>query len=148
MSAGDVTLFNAVSETIGDGTLDLDGHNLKMFLITNGITPTAGDTTPTYSDYSSYEVTGTGYTAGGIALTSVVWSRTDDVTKLDADDGHWDYNAAGPTNAYTAIIYDDDATAKDCICFIDLGGPLSLQVDDIDVIFNTSGIFFQQANAA
>jgi len=146
MATGDVTLFNATSEIIGDGTIDLDADSFKLGLVDNTVPPTATDTTPTWSDYSGNEVSGTGYTAGGATLASVTWVLSGDTTTFDAADVTWTQNGAGPTNIYWGIIYDDTAASKNALAFVEMGGPVSLQAGDVVVQWGASGIFTSQVN--
>lgn len=72
-----------------------------------------------YSDVSGDEITGTGYTAGGVALTNkaVNVNTTDHVVELQASDPSWP--SATVTAAY-AVIY--DVTAGNVLLgFVDFG---------------------------
>jgi hypothetical protein len=141
MAAGDLTVFEEFSLDIGKGVHDFTSDSLKLALIDDTLAPTAADATPTWSDYSANEVSGTGYTAGGATLSGVTYTEADGVAKLD-DTGNvtWSQNGAGPTDAYYAVLYNDDAASDQAICFIDLDGPVSLQDGDISVTWNASGI--------
>ena len=68
MAQGDGVVYNEFKKELLKGLIDLDGHTLKMMLVT-GYTPNI-DTHNGYSDVSSYEVSGTNYTAGGATLGS------------------------------------------------------------------------------
>lgn len=57
------------------GTLDLSSDTLKMTLMGSGYTPDL-NADANWSDISADEITGTGYTAGGITLTSVTVTAT------------------------------------------------------------------------
>jgi hypothetical protein len=146
MATGDVTLFNATSEIIGDGTVDLDNDTFNLGLIDDTTPPTAADATPTWSDYSGNEVSGTGYTAGGQALANVSWVLSGDTTTFDADDVTWSQDAAGFDDAHWGIVYDDTAASKNAVAFVELGGPLSLISGDVTVQWGATGIFTSQVN--
>jgi hypothetical protein len=147
MAAGDLTVFNAFGDVIGEEVHNMSSDTFKMGLVTNGVTPTADDTTPTWSDYSGSEVsTGGGYPADGITLTTVTWTRSGAVTTFDADNVSLSQDGSGFTNAYWAIIYNDSAASDDAVCFIDLGGPVSEQAGDIAINFSGSGICIITAN--
>ena len=141
MAAGDLTVFEEFAVDIGKGVHDFTSDSLKLALIDDTLAPTAADATPTWSDYSANEVSGTGYTAGGATLSGVTYTEADGVATLD-DTGNvtWSQNGAGPTDAYYAVLYNDDAASDQAICFIDLDGPVSLQDGDISVTWNASGI--------
>jgi hypothetical protein len=143
MAKGDVVVFNEAKQNIANGTLNLSSvTDFKCMLITS--LPTASDATPDSSDFT--EVSGTGYTAGGIAL-STTWTQSGNKVVFDSSvDPVWSQNAAGPTNIKAALIYSTTAVGEDALCFIDLtndGGttPISLQDGEIKITFNANGIF-------
>jgi hypothetical protein len=141
MARGDLTVFEEFSLDLGKEVHNFSSDTLKLALIDNSSAPTAGDATPVWGDYSANEVSGTGYTAGGESLSGVTWTEAGGVATLD-DTGNvtWSQNGAGPTNIYYAILYNDTAASDQAICFIDMGGPVSLQDADVDVVWNASGI--------
>lgn len=133
MAQGTLTLFDAFSLNIGDGTHDLDNDTYKIALITT--LPNKNTVTPTLGDFT--EVTGTGYTAGGQTLTTV-FTNTANVSVFRHTGGTitWAQNGAGPTNIVAGIIYNDTNVGKEAVCFIDFTTdagttPISLQDGDI-----------------
>lgn len=141
MAQGDLTVFEEFALDIGSGVHDFTSDTLNLALIDDTLAPTAADATPRWADYSANEVSGTGYTAGGAALTGVTYTEADGVATLD-DTGNvtWSQNGAGPTDIYYAVLYNDDASNDEAICFIDMGGPVSLVDGDVTVTWNASGI--------
>jgi hypothetical protein len=141
MAQGDLTVFEEFALDIGKGVHDFTSDTLKLALIDDSLAPTAADATPAWGDYSANEVSGTGYTAGGKELTGVTFTEASGVATLD-DTGNvtWSQNGAGPTDIYYAVLYNDDAASDQAICFIDMGGPVSLQDGDVTVTWNASGI--------
>ena len=153
MATGEVQVFNAFAESIGDGRIDLDTDtNIKLALIDAVITPTAADATPAWGatsgvDYDGNEVSAAGsYTAGGEVLGSITWGETAGVCKFDAADEVISQDAAGFTDARWGIIYDDDATNNDAIAFVDLGAAVSQVAGDITFTWNAGGIFTVTVN--
>lgn len=141
MAAGDITLFNQFPTDCGVKIHDLGNDTLKLGLITAAQTPTGNDATPAWSDYSGNQVaTGTSYTDGGVALTSVTFSRATAVTTLDAANVTVSQDASGFTNARWGIIYNDTAASDQAIGFVDLGGNVSIQGGDLDIQFAGTGI--------
>ena len=141
MARGDLTTFEEYAKQIGDGEHDFQTDVLKLGIVDSTITPTAGDTTPTWTDYSANEVsTAGGYTAGGITLSSVTYTETGGVATLDAADVVISQNASGFTDGYWGILYNDTNATDAAICFIDLGGPVSEVDGDITISWNASGI--------
>jgi len=157
MARGDVTFFNEFAESSGDGRIDLDADTFKVALVNS--LPTAADAVPTWgaggtTNLSSDEVSGTGYTAGGVTLAGVSWSQTSGVATFDSTTNpSWTQNGAGPTDIVGAVIYSDTATNKDAVAFVDMttdGGttPISLQDGNISITWNASGIFTCTVNPA
>lgn len=142
MARGDLLTFEELGKQIGDGEHDFSSDTLKLGIVDATITPTVGDATPTWTDYSANEVsTGGGYIANGIALTTVLFTEAAGVATLDADNISLSQDASGFTNAYWGIIYNDTNGTDMAIAFVDLGGPVSEVDGPIAINFNASGIF-------
>ena len=144
MARGDLTLFEEFADEFGKGAHNLNGATLKLGLIDDSVAPTAADTTPTWGDYSGNEVSTAGnYTADGETLTYsgvTRWGEADGVGTLDADDITISQDGSGFTDAYYAILYNDDHASDAAIGFLDLGGPVSEQDGDVTISWNASGI--------
>jgi hypothetical protein len=143
MAQGSVTTFEEFRKTIGDGSHDLDNDSFKIMLITNTTVPTAADATPDSADYT--EVTGTGYTAGGEAVT-VTWTEAaGTATFATTSSAAWTQNGAGPTNIYYGIIYNTTHVGtNDAIGFIDMtadGGTTPISLQDGDITINSGTVF-------
>lgn len=145
MAQGTLTTFEEFRKYLADGSHDLDNDTFKCMLITNTTVPTAATATPDSADFT--EVSGGGYTAGGVTLT-VTWTEAGGTATFDSSvNPSWTQNGTGPTNIYYAIIYNSThAGTNDAVAFIDMttdGGttPISLQAGDINITFNASGIF-------
>ena len=149
MARGDFTVFNEFVVSLAEKKVNLETDTIKLALITNGVTPAVDDATPYFGagsgvDYDTNEVSAAGgYDAGGFIIPGPVFTRTGAVGKFD-DDGT---NIAmvqdainGFTNAYWGILYSDTATNKECIGFLNLGGPISEAAGPISITWNTSGI--------
>lgn len=143
MAQGDVTTFQEFRQTIADGTHDLDTHSFKLALVTATSAPTAADASPVWtSGYDANEVTGgTSYTAGGEALTTA-WDQVSGTGTFETTAPvTWTQDASGPTDISYGVIYNDTASGKPAIAFIDMrsGGttPISLQDGDITVAADT-----------
>ena len=142
MARGDLLVFEEFALTIGSKKIDFTGDDFKVALIDDTVTPAASNATPTWSDYSDNEVSGTNYTAGGYTLTGDSYTEADGVATFD-DTGNvtWSQHGSGPDDIYYAIVYSDTSTDDDCVCFIDMGGPVSLVDGDVSITWNASGIF-------
>lgn len=86
--------------------------------------------------------TGTGYTAGGQALTNVaVTTVTTNDAKFDADDVTWTASGGSITASY-AILYNDTDDDDPPIAFIDFDGSQSASDGaNFRIVWNSNGIF-------
>lgn len=87
MAGGTLTLYNGVSEYLGDGTLDMDNDTFNITLHSSAFTADATD--DAYADLNAELATANGYTNGGEALANVTWARSGAVTTFDSDDEVW-----------------------------------------------------------
>jgi len=145
MAQGDVTLVQDFLDDLGGKLHDLDADTIKLGLITTLTTPTTGTANPTWgaagTNWSTNQVTpGGNYATGGPDI-SATWSQTSGLGTFDATDVSILQNASNPTNARWGIIYNDTATNKDVIGFIDLGADTDLSAGDFTITWNGSGIF-------
>ena len=79
---------------------------------------TPGTGAPSTSNLGTDEVTGTGYTTGGVALTRQAPAAGDTVY-LDFDDAVW---AASTISAIGCMIYNDSVAGKPVLMVKDFGG--------------------------
>lgn len=89
-------LTNAIALNLGDASAGA----FKLALFQDSVTPDASQTNPAYgsSPFSSGEVSGAGYTAGGLALTSIVFEE------LSGSPGYmrWDFDSVSwPSSTIT-----------------------------------------------
>ncbi len=141
MARGDLTVFEEFALEIGLETFNLETDVLKMGIVDATITPSAGDGTPTWSDYSANEVsTAGGYTAGGEIIENNTYTESSGVGTLNGDDIVIAQNASGFTDGYWGILYSDTASSDNAFAFLDLGGPVSEVAGPITVTWNASGI--------
>lgn len=96
---------------------DMENDTIKCALFTSSATLNA-DTT-VYS--TSNEVSGTGYTAGGVTLTNVSVTTVSGGTYLDADDAIWDNSTI---TARGALIY-NASKANRAVMVLDFGADRS-----------------------
>lgn len=152
MAAGDFTVFNTALKKLSDGTFDLDSHTLKICVCTKDQTISAGFTGTSgaarYSDLTHETAAEGGYATGGQALTGLSWQQTGGVATLDADDVTW----VGCTMVVKyAVVYDDSATNKDLVGFIDLNtsdsNGVTVSAGDLMIMWNSAGLFTVQRSA-
>ena len=135
MALGDIVAFDEAFQDVLNGVHDFANDTFRIALINNTTVPTRDTATPRLADFT--EVSGTGYTAGGEALTITV-DESSNVIRIRHTGGTitWSQNGAGPTDVYYGIIYNDSAAADQAIQFVDFTAdngvtPASLQTADI-----------------
>jgi len=113
----------------------------KCMLVESGYTPNFA-TDSVFGDVGN-EVTGTGYTAGGEALTGVTFDITggaaNAIITWDAGDVTW--TSSTITNAAAAVIYDTTEANKPLIAYVDFGGNFSTTSGTFQIVWNASGVF-------
>lgn len=121
--------------------IDLDTDDLKVALVDNSAAYSSADSI--FDDVSSTEITGTGYSAGGVTLTGVSVDSNDDIITLNADDATW---PTSTLSAYGAVVYADLATPY-LICFIDFNDEAATTAEDFVIDFS-AGVLTATAGAA
>lgn len=129
-------IYSAFGLYLGQGAIDFDNDTFKVGLLTSSYSP-AQNTDTKWSDISGDEASGTGYTAGGVAVSSISWSRSSNVITLDFADVSWENSSI--TARYGAL-YDDTHTDDPLIVCLDLGSELTSSSGTFAVQFNASGI--------
>lgn len=146
MAQGGVTLMQDFLDDLGKQIHDLDADTIKLGLITTSTTPDTTDADACWgaggsTNYSTNEVTpGGNYSAGGPDI-SATWGEAAGVGTFDSADVSISQHASNPTNARWAIIYNDTATNKDVIGFVDLGAAVDLSLGDFSLTIDSSGFF-------
>lgn len=141
MAEGAGAIYNNFKSAILKGEIDLVNDTLRMILVSS-YTPDI-DTDTQYSHVSGNEyASGSGYTAGGKALTgnSVTTDTANDKGVFDADDVSW--SSLGPLSPATpshAILYDDTTTNKLLIAYWEIG-TTATNGGDYALRFNSAGV--------
>lgn len=120
--------------------VDFDSDTIKVALLTSSYTPSQ-DTHDYFNDVSTYEVSGTGYTAGGNTLASktATYDSGTNVIVLDAADTTW---ASSTITARYAVIYDSTGTASTSalIGYVDFGSDQSSTNGNFTITWDSTGI--------
>jgi len=121
--------------------IDWDSDTIKVALLSSSYTPNQ-DTHDYYDDVSANEVTGTGYTTGGITLASKTstYDGTNNVIVLDAADVTW---SSSTITARYAVVYNDSgasAAAKALIGYVDFGSDQSSTNGNFTITWDSTGI--------
>lgn len=121
--------------------IDFDTDTIKVALLTNAYTPDQ-DAHNYFDDVVANEVTGTGYTAGGLTLANKTntYNGATNVIVLDADDVTW---SSSTITARYAIVYDatpaTNAT-KPLIGYVDFGSDQSSSNGNFTITWDATGI--------
>lgn len=117
--------------------IDFDSDTVKAMLCTSTYAP--NQDTHRYKSSVTNEVTGTGYTAGGVTLANktVVYTAATNTLALDADDPSW---STATITARYLVFYIDTGTASTSpvLAYVDFGADVS----------STAGTFTYQIPAA
>lgn len=128
---------------LNNGTIDWDDNStttIKCALCTNAYVPDQ-DAHDFFNDVSASEVSGTGYTAGGKAITTraVNLDTTNNYIELDGDDVSW----TGATfTARYAIVYKDTGTSttSPLIGYVDFGADVPVSAGTFSITWDATGI--------
>jgi hypothetical protein len=120
--------------------VDFDSDTIKVALLSSSYTPDQ-DAHDYYNDVSTYEVSGTGYTAGGNTLASktATYDSANNVIVLDAADTTW---ASSTITARYAVIYDSTGTSSTSalIGYVDFGSDQSSTNGNFTITWDSTGI--------
>lgn len=125
-------IYPSAKTTLLNGGFDLSGDSLMVCLLGSGYSYSTSHAA--YSDVSGSEVSGTGYTAGGQALTSQSVSNG----VFTAANSSWTNSTI--TASY-AVIYDTTASNA-LVALIDFGGSQSDTSGTFTIQWNSSGIIY------
>lgn len=129
--------LNALKKLISD--LNAAGTTVKCMLCTSVYTPNQGSHT-SKADVTN-EVAGTGYTAGGKAVTSKAVTYATRVTKFDAADVEW---LNSTITARRAVLYDATPAAdadKKLLVWLDFEVDKSSENGTFKIQWAAAGIF-------
>jgi hypothetical protein len=113
--------------------LETGGDTIKIALFTSSAN--LDSTTTTYTGQTG-EVSGTGYTSGGVALTNQVVATSGTTAYFDADDPEW--TSASFTTA-GALIYNDTLAGKNAIAVLSFGGDFTVTSGTFRIVFPAPG---------
>lgn len=156
MAAGNFIPYTTnMTDPVVSGGIDLDSDTIVIVLVSASYTPNRL-THSLWSDVSAYEVTGTGYTAGGQALANKAntYDSGTGIGKWDADDVVWSSSTIEAKYAVLVrraggslvsgdllIAYVDLNTASGSATLASAGGAFTLA-------WNASGIMTVTGNAS
>ena len=107
------------------------GDTYKLALYDNSAAFTAATTAYTVTN----EVSGTGYSAGGSALTNVTPTSSGTTAYIDFADLTF---STATITAYGALIYNSSAAGNPAVCILDFGGAKTSTAGDFTIVFPTA----------
>lgn len=134
-------VYGLTLQSVFNKEIDFDSDDIRAALVTSSYTPDQ-DADRYWSSVVANEVSGTGYTANGIALTTKTVTYTGGLNqlKLDCDDISW---TSSTITARYAVFYDrtpaSDAT-RPLLCYWDFGANQSSVSGTFTLTINASGL--------
>jgi hypothetical protein len=117
--------------------LDVSSTLCKVAMYTNSLTPNFNADPASYS--TTNEVSGTGYTAGGIVIASPTMTISSGNLVFDIADSAWASSTI--TNARQASIYADALAPKALIVTIDFGADFSTVAGTFTIQWPAGGVW-------
>jgi hypothetical protein len=142
MARGDLLVFDEAKATMIDGDW-ASTDDFYLAICDDTVTPAVGDTTPVIGDYTQVGSGGT-YVANGtnMGALAVLVTEAGGVMKFDSTTNpSWAQDPGNDVDAYWGILYNFTDAGKDCVFFVDLGGPVDMTAGDLTVTWNASGMF-------
>ena len=122
----------------GANTWDWDTDTIKVALTTSSYVPDQ-DTHDFFNDITN-EITGTGYTAGGVTITSptITYDTATNEIRLDCADPAW---SSSTLTARYAILYKSTGTASTSplIAYVDFGADFSSSSSTFTIVLDATG---------
>ena len=128
------TVYNVFLSKLMEG-INLETTAIRVALLNDQYIPSKSHAQ--YSDVSSYEITGSGYVAGGKLLSNVSVDNImgTDSYSMSADDVSWDPSTI---TARVILLYED--VSKDLICSFVLDNDETSSNGEFTIQWNTDGI--------
>jgi hypothetical protein len=126
--------------SLANSEIDWGTHTIKCALFTSSLSPSqSADQYFDAAPYTSNQVTGTGYTAGGATLASKTEAFASNVKQFDAANAVW---SASTITARYAVVYDDTPSSnKPLVCYVDFGSDVPSSAGDFTIAWDATGIF-------
>jgi len=142
MAKGDYVVFNQFKKDMGEKIHDLSSDTFHVSLIKSaangGIDPTAATSDPRWgaggsTNLLSSEVTpGGNYSTGGDPL-AVTWVEAAGTVTWDSDNTSFTQNGSNPTNARWGIHFNNTASGKQAVGYIDLGSDFDMTTGALEI---------------
>lgn len=146
MAVSSSGLFINTFKKCFDGTdlvLDWVNDTVKCALFTNSITPNfSTDASYNVSPYNANQVSGTGYTTGGVTMAGKTLTESPTGSLMfDGNDVQW--SGATFSGARAALIWDDTQTSPvdAVVCLVNLNADYGVTAGTFTIQWATTGIF-------
>ena len=141
MAQRDVTFFEEALAKMLSG--DWASTDLWYLMICDDTTTPAADTaTPVIGDFTEVGEAGS-YMANGTDLGTIdsMVAQVGGVVTIDsATNPTWAKDALSDIDAYWGIVYNFTDAQKDCLCFVDLDGPVDMTAGALTVTWDGAGL--------
>jgi len=127
-------IYDDFKEDLLQGACDMTGDTIYVGLLDDNHSFTATDNS--WSDISTNEMTGTGYSANGAQLGTLSISVASNVATWDAGDISW---TTATFTAYHAAIY-NVTNSSSLVASIDFGGAQTVSGGTFTIEWSTGGI--------
>ena len=138
-------VYGLALQSLFNAEIDFDTATVKAMLLSSSYTP--NQDTHRYKSDLSGEITGTGYTAGGVTLASktVAYDSTTNTLTLDAADPSW---SSATFTARYLVVYIDTGTSSTSplLTYTDFGADVSVSAATFTGVIAAGGLV--QATAA
>jgi hypothetical protein len=143
MARNDVTVFEEAKAKMLDGDWASTDH-FYVAICDNTATPAASTATPVIGDFTQVGAGGTYVTDGTDlgTLATLVSEAAGVMTFKSAEAAPtWAADAGNDVDAYWGIIHNYTDAGKDCVAFLDLGGPVDMSAGELVITWHADGIF-------
>lgn len=157
MAQGDVVVFDQFLLNTLKGNPEnphdfgATANTIKCAIVNNATVPAATTADPCWgaggtTNFATNEQTGGNFTAGGQTCASAAVTNNAGTIELDfGDPATWSQNVSNPTTCFWGIVYDDTATNKNCIAYVDLGGVFDATTGDLTITWGAPFATLNQA---
>lgn len=132
--------YNKGKKNFLQGNIDVENDTIKVALVTSSYTPNE-DTHEYFSDVTN-EVTGTGYTTGGITVAGIALNEdtTNHEVEITCTDPEW---TSSTITARGAVFYKSTGTTSTSplICYLDFGSDQSVSSGTFTIDLGSEGFY-------
>lgn len=138
-----INVYGKFLNSLMQKLIDVDSDTLKIALLSSSYTPDL-DNHDFFDDVTSYQITATGYTAGGLALTGKLlsYNSSTNTWTFDCDNPSW--TIVGTATARYAVIYDATPSTdanRPLMFLVDLGEDKTATDGTFSLPIHADGLF-------